>query len=140
MKGDKRHFTGKLPSGTLGIFWTDWLLEESTTGKRKWTELKGWDRLVVLFFRTPRFYRDSPGDVWVVPHLQKKSRWGIFLYNGLWPNAWAWWRMQKNDEPTGGVYRPNSEFGLYVRFPGFRWDKDLGMISTGGRAPGTHWD
>lgn len=137
MKGDKRHFTGQLPAFVIALFWSKWLLEESTTGKRKWT--KG-GPLRFFFMRTPRFYQDSPGDVYVIPHLQKKARWGIFLY---WPfglNVWAFWKMQKNDEPTGGGYVPNSEEGIYFRLPGYRWDKDLGMITTGGRVPGGHWD
>jgi len=80
----------------------------------------------------------------VFTHLQKKMRFGIFMTTG--PNSWGFhfwfhWHMQEFPDPADpDKYIPNSEDGIYFRLPGHRWDLEEGMIKTGGRVPGAHWD
>lgn len=77
----------------------------------------------------------------VMTHLQKKMKWGIFITTG-WKSwgvhFWFHWHMQEFHGEN--AYTPNSERGIYFRLPGYRWDIEEGMIFTGGRVPGAHWD
>jgi len=89
---------------------------------------------------------DSGGklNIAVITHLQKRMKWGIFMTTG--PKSWGlhfWfhWHMQEFPDPQDpDFYNPNSERGIYFRLPGYRWDLEEGMIWTGGRVPGAHWD
>lgn len=73
----------------------------------------------------------------ILTHLQKYSRFGFML---TWPfcfHFWFFWKLQEGDDTYG--WKPASEQGIYFRTPGWRWDKDLGMIPTRGYF-GLHWD
>jgi len=76
----------------------------------------------------------------VVTHLQKYSRCGCLL---TWPfgfHVWFLWKRQDSYVVNGEEHWfPGTEQGIYMRTPGYRYDKDLGMKWTWGYV-GTHWD
>ncbi len=71
----------------------------------------------------------------ILTHLQKYSHFGFMV---TWPfcfHFWIMWRLQEyiNQLDSCGVrWLPGTEQGIYFRTPGFRWDRDLGMIWTWG--------
>lgn len=90
----------------------------------------------------------------IMPHQQKRSKWGFLCFireRGFpWPtfHFWFHWHMQEGefrDSPDRGgkywYYKPNTERGIYIRTPGYRMDimTDEGMIRTNGYFGG-HWD
>lgn len=74
---------------------------------------------------------------YAVTHLQKKSKFGFLLE---WPFGFhVWYQFKEQEIDSNDNWIPGTEKVLYARTPGHRWDKDLGMIHTGGYI-GLHWD
>lgn len=94
-------------------------------------------RAVLSFITGPIRTEIKDGRI-ILTHLQKYSRFGFMF---TWPfclHFWLFWKLQEVDK--NGDFIPGTEQGIYFRTPGWRWDQDLGMIKTGGRIPGLHWD
>ena len=124
-----------LPSRVFALMWGRSLRRENIdTGANLWDARP---RSKLWFLVGTEAVRERA----VLTHLQKKMKWGVFMTTGRksWGlHFWYHWHMQEFQDEN--AYTPNSEQGIYLRFPGHRWDLELGMIKTGGRAPGAHWD
>lgn len=103
-----------------------------------------------LFWRRPfslfkRGAADPKG--WQMTHLQKGSPLGFLVY---WPfcfHIWFHWKLQEfeiGEKNASGNYphhwKPNTEQGIYLRSPGFRWDVNDGYFERTGGYVGSHWD
>lgn len=79
-----------------------------------------------------------------ITHLQKYSPLGYLI---TWPfgfHFWFFWRKQlQRTYDDHGVTKTEwvagTEQGIYFRTPGYRYDKDYGMIWTWGYI-GSRWD
>lgn len=127
-----------LPGNVYALMWGKSLRFEYTDGSGSLWLSKDKSRLFYFFGATNII---KEGKTLVLTHLQKKMKWGIFITTG-WKSwgfhFWYHWHMQEFQDEN--AYTPNSERGVYFRLPGYRWDIEEGMIFTGGRVPGAHWD
>ena len=127
-----------LPGNVYAFMWGKSLRMEHIDGSGSFWLNKDESKLWYFFGATNLAMDDK---VVVLTHLQKKMKWGIFITTG-WKSwgfhFWYHWHMQEFQDEN--AYTPNSERGVYFRLPGYRWDLEEGMIFTGGRVPGAHWD
>lgn len=76
----------------------------------------------------------------VLTHLQKYSTCGFLITYPLCFHVWLFWKKQEYEVVNEEVrWKPGTEQGIYMRTPGFRYDKELGMKWTWGYG-GLRWD
>lgn len=141
----------KLPGPIFAVMYGTEIRRERADGGEDFlqlasTQIESWKnlwlkKLFIILGETPVV--DIHFGTVVLTHLQRKCRWGIFFSPWQFQlHLWFHWHLQETKLSDGDVIVrvPNSEDGIYARFPGWRWDLEEGMIPTGGRAPGAHWD